>query len=96
MIDKPLIICGTIGRMLDMIDRKYISLDDVKMLVIDEADQICRKKGNENAFKQFAKIVKHFKFDSKDREKVQICAFSATFCQDSENYIQKILMREEK
>ena len=38
--DVPHIIVGTPGRVHDMIRRKYINTDKLKMLVIDEADEM--------------------------------------------------------
>jgi superfamily II DNA/RNA helicase len=39
-----------------VIERGYLVLKDLRMLILDEADQICKRKCNEKAFKQFEKI----------------------------------------
>lgn len=72
-------------------------MSKLRMLVLDEADQMCKKKGNEKAFGQLKKIVKHIPMDysEDDQPQVQISAFSATFCEDSENYIFNKLMQEQ-
>jgi superfamily II DNA/RNA helicase len=80
LVDKPLIVCGTLGRVLDMLERKYISLDSLQMLVFDEADQMCKKKLNEKAFGQLQKIMSYIDFGADpENPKIQVLAFSATF-----------------
>ena len=37
---NPHIIIGTPGRVLDMIQNKYINVDTLKMLILDEADEL--------------------------------------------------------
>ena len=80
-----------------MIGRKYISLEEVKLFIIDEADQICKKKANDKTFKQFQKIVEFLGVDSRSKlNHIQIWAFSATFWKHSEKYITQTLMRNQK
>jgi len=35
-------VVGTVGRVKEAIDRGYLSLEQVRLLVIDEADKFCR------------------------------------------------------
>lgn len=49
LVKKPNIIVGTLGRIKDMIDKEYLSLKSLKMLILDEADKFCllhKYKGN--------------------------------------------------
>jgi len=41
----PTIVVGTPGRLLDLVKRKTINLDDVKTFVIDECDKVLEKLG---------------------------------------------------
>ena len=63
------IIIGTPGRIIDMADRKIIKLCNMKLLVLDEADELLKS----NFSDQVRKII------TKINEKTQICIFSATF-----------------
>ena len=66
--DKPHIIIGTPGRVLDMIQRRYIDINTIKLLVIDEADELLS-----NIF--ISQIKDIFSFLP---SKMQVCLFSAT------------------
>ena len=66
--DKPHIIIGTPGRVLDMIQRRYIDIDTIKLLIIDEADELLS-----NIF--ISQIKDIFSFLP---SKMQVCLFSAT------------------
>lgn len=90
VIDRPKVVWGTLGRVLDVIERGYLDLKDLRMLILDEADQICKRRGNEKAFKQFQKIVNNISLKN-----VRICAFSATFWLESESYILNTLMNSD-
>jgi len=64
----PHIIVGCTGRIYDMIKRRYINLSKVKMLVLDEADEMLS-----HGFKdQIYNIFQHF------NESIQVALFSAT------------------
>lgn len=65
---NPQIIVGTPGRILDMIQRKYLFTDKLNQLIIDEADEVLSY-----GFKDT--IYNIIQFISKD---AQICLFSAT------------------
>ena len=62
------VVVGTPGRVYDMINRRALALDNVKMFVLDEADEMLSM-----GFKD--QIYDIFKFLP---EKVQVCLFSAT------------------
>lgn len=66
------IVVGTPGRVYDMINRRVLRMDDVKMFVLDEADEMLSR-----GFKD--QIYDVFKFLP---EKVQVCLFSATMPAD--------------
>lgn len=64
----PHIIVGCAGRIHDMIKRKYINVSKVKMLVLDEADEMLSFGFKE----QIYNIFQHFNGD------IQVALFSAT------------------
>jgi len=66
------IVVGTPGRVYDMINRRVLRMEDVKMFVLDEADEMLSR-----GFKD--QIYDVFKFLP---EKVQVCLFSATMPAD--------------
>ena len=71
-MSKPLdFIAGTIGRVKDHINRENIKLDNLRTIVIDEADQMLAM-GKRDDVEFVIKAVKE------KAEKVQICLFSAT------------------
>jgi translation initiation factor 4A len=64
----PVIVIGTPGRIIDMIERRYLLTKCVKMLILDEADEMLSSS--------FAKEIKSIiEFIP---ESSQICLFSAT------------------
>lgn len=69
----PTVANGTPGRILDMINRKYLLTDKVKMLVLDEADEMLSSSFRE----QVKSIILSLPED------VQICIFSATMPQEA-------------
>ena len=66
------VVVGTPGRVYDMINRRALRLEVVKMFVLDEADEMLSR-----GFKD--QIYDVFKFLP---EKVQVCLFSATMPMD--------------
>lgn len=62
------IVVGTPGRIIDMIERRYIELDGVDMLVMDEADEML----SNNFQRQIRTLVERMP------SRTQICLFSAT------------------
>jgi len=69
---KPKVLIGTPGRVLDMINRRNIIIDDLKILVFDEADEILSYGFKETIYDIVKTIPK----------KCQICLFSATLPDD--------------
>lgn len=64
----PQIIIGTPGRVLDMINKRYLFTTDIKLLVFDEADEMLSGGFQENMYH----IIKYIP------KTTQICLFSAT------------------
>lgn len=66
--DGVQIVVGTPGRVFDMVNRQVLNLSDVKLFVLDEADEMLSR-----GFKdQIYDIFQHLP------SKVQVCLFSAT------------------
>jgi superfamily II DNA/RNA helicase len=65
---KPHIVIGTPGRILDMINKRALQIDTLKMLVIDEADEML----SEGFVDQIYNIMRTMP------PKMQVCLFSAT------------------
>ncbi len=65
---EPQIIIGTPGRVLDMINKRYLFTQDIKLLVFDEADEMLSGGFQENIYH----IIKYIP------QTTQICLFSAT------------------
>jgi len=64
----PQVVVGTPGRVLDMMSKGYLKADDLKMFVLDEADEILGRGFQED-------IDEIFQLLPGD---IQICLFSAT------------------
>ena len=65
---EPQIIIGTPGRVLDMINKRYLFTQNIKLLVFDEADEMLSGGFQENIYH----IIKYIP------KTTQICLFSAT------------------
>lgn len=70
------IVIGTPGRINDLIKRNYISNKDMKMLVLDEADELLK-----NDFQDQIKNIIMLLHKEK-KSPIQICLFSATYSDD--------------
>jgi len=79
--EKPQIIVGTSGRILELIKKKKISAHTIKTIVIDEADKMMDKNNLENA-------VSVIKTTLKDR---QILLFSASISDDTIKNAKKLM-----
>lgn len=66
------IVVGTPGRVLDMINRGALSLKNVKMFVLDEADEMLSRGFKDQIYDVFQYLP----------SKVQVCLFSATMPDD--------------
>jgi translation initiation factor 4A len=62
------VVVGTPGRIYDMIDRRALRVTDIKMFVLDEADEMLSRGFKDHIYDVF-KFMSH---------KVQVCVFSAT------------------
>jgi len=69
---KPKIIIGTPGRLYDMIYKRYLRTETIRLLVIDEADEML-SKGFEEQIKTIFKNL---------HKNIQVALFSATMNQD--------------
>jgi translation initiation factor 4A len=79
--NKPHIVIGTTGRIYDMINRKHLQTDKLKLLVLDEADEMLSKGFKEQVhclFKSFP-------------ENMNIALFSATIPTEVLNLTQKFM-----
>lgn len=70
--NPPHVIVGTPGRVYDMIRRKNIHMNTIKLFVLDEADEMLSKGFKE----QIYEIFKNF------NEEIQVAIFSATMPED--------------
>ena len=79
------IIIGTPGRVADMINRRYLYTQNIKLLVIDEADEMLSDGFRDTIYN----IIKYI---SKD---CQICLFSATKTEETLDLSNKFLNNPE-
>lgn len=78
---RPQIIVGTPGRMIDLMNRKLLKFDDIRMLVLDEADEMLKMGFQEDLETILGAMPK-----SK-----QTCMFSATMPDTIKNIANKYL-----
>ena len=75
-------LVGTPGRIYDLMNRKYLITDHIKVIIVDEADQML-----ENRFREQLQCILALGFPSTAR-----CAlFSATMCDDVIEFAEKLL-----
>jgi len=79
--DKPRIIVGTPGRIHDLIRRKKINTKTIKILLLDEADEMLS-----SGFKE--QVYNIFQFLGND---VQVCLFSATLPVEIQKLTEKFM-----
>jgi translation initiation factor 4A len=84
--DTPHVVVGTPGRMHDMIRRKYLKVNDLKLIVIDEADEML----SSGFVDQVYRIFQHMPED------IQIGLFSATMPDELETLTEKFLRNPTK
>jgi translation initiation factor 4A len=70
--EKVQIVVGTPGRMFHMIQEGFLNIDQLKMIVLDEADRLLSEGFKDQIYDLFQYLP----------EKVQICLFSATLPPD--------------
>jgi superfamily II DNA/RNA helicase len=80
---NPHIVVGTPGRILDMINKKYLDTSRLKIMIFDEADEILSSGFKDTIYN----IVKQ------TNKKMQMCLFSATIPKDvidlTDNFMNK-------
>ena len=69
---KPTLLIGTPGRILDLLERKFFSREIISLLVLDEADEML----SNNFEEQVTKIIRTIP------SQAQICMFSATLTRE--------------
>jgi translation initiation factor 4A len=77
----PHIICGCPGRVYDMMRRERISSKTIKLVILDEADEMLSGGFKEQVYNIFQYL----------NNEVQVCLFSATLPDGINNIIQKIM-----
>ena len=77
----PHLICGCPGRVYDMMRRDRIGSKNIKLVILDEADEMLS-----SGFKE--QVYNIFQFLSQE---VQVCLFSATMPDGINNIIEKIM-----
>ena len=82
---EPQIIVGTPGRVLDMISKRYLYTNDIKLFVLDEADEMLSGGFRENIYN----IIQYISKDT------QICLFSATKNDETLELCEKFLNNPE-
>ena len=65
---RPQVVIGTTGRIIDMINRRYLVTSEIQMLVLDEADEMLSYGFKEDMYVIIQRL----------RKDAQICLFSAT------------------
>lgn len=91
---NPQVIVGTVGRVLDMIEKRYLVVDEIEMMILDEADEMLSQGFSEKIRYMFQSILPR---------SMQVVLFSATMPEEiirvSENFMNKavhILMEKEQ
>jgi len=84
--NTPHIIVGSAGRIYDMLRRKYISSENLQILVLDEADVLLSQEFKMQVYNIFQCIT----------GEIQVVLFSATFSDDVLELTQKFMRNPEK
>ncbi len=84
--DAPHVVVGTPGRIHDMIRRKYLKVKDLKLIVVDEADEML----STGFVDQVYRIFQHMPED------IQMGLFSATMPVELESLTEKFLRNPTK
>lgn len=79
------IVIGTAGRITNLISSRKLVLDNVRVLVFDEADEMMKVDGFKDSSVGMIQNVR------KVSEGVQILLFSATFGDSVKSYVTKVL-----
>ena len=84
--DKPNIIIGCPGRINDMIKRKKINTKTIKLLILDEADEMLSAGFKEQVYDIFQYLTTN----------LQVCLFSATLPNDVQHLSEKFMRNPKK
>jgi translation initiation factor 4A len=84
--NKPHIVVGTPGRIQDMLRRRYLKVDKLNVIVIDEADEMFSSGFQEQVYKIFQYMP----------QEIQIGLFSATMDNDLEELSKQFMMNPKK
>jgi superfamily II DNA/RNA helicase len=79
--NTPHIICGCTGRVYDMMRRGNISTKNIKLVILDEADEMLSSGFKEQVYNIFQYL----------NSEVQVCLFSATLPEDINCILEKIM-----
>lgn len=79
--NEPHIICGCTGRLYDCIQRKKISTKEIKLVILDEADEMLSSGFKEQVYNIFQNL----------NNNVQIALFSATLPEHINSIVNKIM-----
>ncbi|EPR79134.1 Eukaryotic translation initiation factor 4A [Spraguea lophii 42_110] len=85
--DYPQIVTGTPGRVFHMIDCGALKTDDIKLLIIDEADEMLKKGFIDQVKEIFMKLPK---------DKLQVAMYSATWGKEELDIADDILLNPVK
>ena len=83
---NPKIIIGTPGRILDMIEKRYLLTENIKILIFDEADEILSYGFKDSIYNIIQFIPKE----------TQICIFSATMPNEVLDLTEKFMVNPER
>ena len=82
---EPQVIVGTPGRVLDMINKRFLYTNDIKLLIFDEADEMLSYGFQETIYG----IIRYISKDT------QICLFSATRTDETDELSNRFLNNPE-
>ena len=95
LVNKPKVIFATLGRLLEVFDKDYVSFEKMKMCVIDEADKFKMYADKRDTSNHTNKIVSWNDltqvFDQLPKDQCRIAAFSATYTNNTLHSLQKQL-----
>ena len=77
----PQLVVGCPGRVFDMIQRKYLCTENIKSIIIDEADEMLSSGFKDQVYNIFQKLP----------TKVQVALFSATLPEEVHNLTHKFM-----
>jgi len=84
--NTPHIVIGCTGRIYDMINRKHLQTSNIKLLVLDEADEMLSTGFKQNIYNIFQKLPSN----------IQVALFSATLPDEILNLTEKFMINPVK